>query len=919
MSAISKVWKAVLAAVILILIIFGGTLITLYTDWLWFKDLGYSIVFSRAILTKIAMTLLFGAIFFVVVYGSIALARRIAPPITPRYGGTDIDLREKFGSIARKWLNLLMLAVCIVIAIFAGLNAGGHWEEWLKYHYAQPFGITDPVFGADVGFYVFKLPFLRFLYGWVFFTLIAAAIAVVVTHYAYEGIDVIAGSPRFAPAVKMHLAIIVALMFFLRAFGYKLALYGLLLPKYGLVQPQDMLFAGADYTDIHARLYAIWILIAACILGGILVLANSRTKGLSLSIGALLGVAAISLLAGTIYPAAVSQFVVKPNALEKQTPYIKNAIKFTQIAYQIDSSTVESREFYYEPTLTQEQITKNKAAIQNIRLWDYQPLLRTYQQIQELQQFYAFNDVDIDRYVVNGALRQVMLSARELTGAPEKAQSWVNKHLRYTHGYGFVMSPVNEVTNEGLPVFFASQIPVVVKGGIKINTPQIYFGELTNTYVFVNTKESEFDYRGEDRDVETRYRAKSGPMLGGFWRKMAFALRLGDINILLSSAITPESRILYKRNIKERAQSLFPYLSFDSDPYLVTAYGKLFWFQDAYTITSNFPYSEPIEGYNINYIRNSVKIVTDAYTGEVKAYISDPSDPIIKVYQNIFQGTLKPIDEMPEEFKHHLRYPEDMFNMQAYVYCKYHMTDPDTFFSKTDLWQLPQSAGAEEQNSALEPYYIITRLPNSQKDEFLLILPLIRAAKNNMVAWMAARWDPTSHSRMTVYQFPSGSLVFGPSQVMSRANQNTDISRELTLWGQMGSSVVRGNLLAIPIENSILYIEPLYLESTRTKIPEFKRVIAALGENITMKPTFEEALSELTGVQKLPSTQKTSVQAPTVQPKTTPNIKDLINKAAEHLSQAEEAQRRGDWAKYGQEITDLRRTISELRKLGESQ
>jgi uncharacterized membrane protein (UPF0182 family) len=916
MSTISKAWKITLIVIILVLIVFGGTLVTLYTDWLWFKDLGYSIVFSRAILTRVIMTLAFGVIFFAIVYGNIIIARRIAPPITPRYGGTDIDLRERFGSIARSWLNLLLLAISLAAAVPAGLNAGGHWEEWLRYYNAQPFGIADPVFGIDVGFYIFKLPLLKFLYGWFFFTLIATAIAVVITHYAYESIDVIAGWPRFAPKVKNHIALIVALMFLLRAFGYKLAFYELLLPKYGIVQSQDVLFAGADYTDIHARLYALWILIAACVVGGILVAINSHTKGLALSIGALAGVIAVSIFAGAIYPAAVSQFVVKPNALEKQTPYIKNAIKFTQIAYQLDTNSVESREFYYEPTLTQEQISKNKAAIQNVRLWDYQPLLRTYQQIQELQQFYAFNDVDIDRYIIDGALRQVMLSARELTGAPEKARSWVNLHLRYTHGYGFVMSPVNEVTSEGLPVFFASQIPVTTKAEIKIDTPQIYFGELTNNYVFVNTKESEFDYRGGDRDVETKHSAKSGPMLGGFWRKMAFALRFGDINILLSSAMTPESRILYKRNIVERSQALFPYLKFDNDPYLVVAYGKLYWFHDAYTTASEFPYSEPIEGSNINYIRNSVKIVTDAYTGKVQAYISDTNDPIIKVYQRIFPGTLKPFSEMPEEFKSHLRYPEDMFNLQAYIYCKYHMTDPDTFFSKTDLWQLPQSAGGEEQNSTLEPYYIITRLPNANKDEFLLILPLIRAAKNNMVAWIAARWDPTSRSRMTVYQFPSGSLVFGPSQVMSRANQNPDISRELTLWGQMGSSVVRGNLLAIPIENSILYIEPLYLESTRTKIPEFKRVIAALGESVTMKPTFEEALTELTGVRKLPTTPKVTPKTPTGKPQPTPGIRELIKRAAEQLSRAEEAQRRGDWAGYGREITGLRQTISELRKLG---
>lgn len=918
-------WTTIAIAAFLV-IFFGGALVTLYTDGLWFADLGYYSIFSKMLWTRIGLTAVFGAIFFVIVYSNLLIARRMAPPTRSRFNGIDIDLRDRLSTMARRGLGLLLMFGTLVVSIIVGLQAASNWDVWLKFVHGSLFNVKDPILGMDVGFYIFKLPFWTFLYNWFFFALIVATIAAAVIHYTNEGIDVLGNSPRFAPGVKTHLAILIAMMFFLKAVGYRLGMYS-------LVQTPGDLFYGAGYSDVHARLPALWILLVAAVIGGLLVLYGINRRGIWHAAGALLGLIGLSIIVGAGYPAAVDQFVVKPSALQKQRPYILNAVKFTRMAFNIDEKTITSREFPYVPNLTQDEIVKNKAAVQNLRLWDYEPLKRTYQQLQELQQYYTFNDVDIDRYTIDGTYRQVMLSARELAGGPAGSNSWINEHLRYTHGYSFAMSPVNEVTQEGLPVFFASGIPTVTRGGITLDVPQIYFGEATNGYVLVNTGQKEFDYPGPAGDVETTYTADSGPRVGGFFRRLALATRFGDAYILISSEIKPSSRILFRRDIIDRAQTLFPFLTFDKDPYLVNVNGGLYWIHDAYTTSDQYPYSEPDDDMGVNYVRNSVKVITNAYTGKVAAYISDPNDPIVKTWSSIFPGTLKPMDSMPVNFRQHVRYPEDLFKIQAKVYSKYHMTNPDTFYSGTDMWRLPMIPGEDgsENDRELEPYYVITRLPNSTNDEFILIAPLIRAEKENMVAWMAAKCDPADYGRLVVYQFPSGKLVFGPSQIMSRANQDTQISQQLTLWNQLGSSVVRGRLLAIPIENSILYVEPLYLQSTTTKMPEFKRVIVALGNNISMQPTLEEAVAQVANVQNIPITA-TSIQppgptggqpgAPTTAPATPqpvvptapPDVQALTKRAVDQFNRAQDAQRKGDWAAYGKELDSLKRTLNELNQ-----
>lgn len=901
-------------ALVLFLLFFGSTIVKLYTDWLWFNDLGpaYGTIFSKIIWTRLALVAAFAVLFFVIVYTNLRIARRLAPPPNRTRIGWDEEFRERVEAFIRRGLGVLILVASAVVAFLVGLQAAGHWDDVLKFINATPFGRPDPVFGIDIGFYVFKLPFWEFLYNWFFLALLVTTIATAAIHYLDEGMDFFANTPRFAPGVKAQMAILVAALFFLRAVGYRLAMYDLVL------RPGD-LFYGAGYTDLHARLPALWILLVASVVCGLLVLVNTYRRGIWLATAAFAGLVGLSIVVGAIYPAAVESIRVKPNELEAQRSYITTAISYTREAFGVDK--IDARPFQYVPDLTPEQIAANPAAVQNIRLWNYDPLKKAYNQLQVFQQYYDFNDVDIDRYTISGMYRQVMLSARELAGPPKNADTWVNRFVRYTHGYGYAMSPVNAVSPEGMPVYFASGIPVSTVKGLELTTPQIYFGELTDNYVLVHTRKPEFDYPTGASEVSTTYSAESGPLVGSFMRRLAFASLFGDANIVLSDAVTPESRILYRRNIKTRVQSMFPFLSFDADPYLVTLNGRLYWFHDAYTTTNMYPYSQELPDSDIRYIRNSVKLVTDAYTGKVTAYMFDDKDPIIRTYAKIFPRVFRPASEMPAAFKAHVRFPEDLFRIQTTIYSRYHMTDPSVFYSGADLWQIPTLGSSSDNGQAgsMEPYYIITRLPNSTLDEFILILPLVRPGRDNMVAWMAAKCDPEDYGKLIAYEFPRGQTVFGPKQIMARADQDTTISSQLTLWNQSGSQVLRGDMLAIPIDDSVLYVEPLYLQSTSTQIPEFKRVIVSLGDRLVMEQTLQAALSSLMGGE-VPSPAPTPSVAGQKPAKGAPaapaNVQQLVKQANDQFSRAQDAQRKGDWAGYGRELDALKKTLGELGKTG---
>jgi len=921
----------IVVAIAALLLIFGGALVGMLTDWLWFKDLGYERIFETRLLVRVKMGLVFGFLFFAVIYGNLWYARRIAPPPSPT--GFERQLLERFGRFARRLIGILIFLGSVVVSAMVALEAATHWEEWLRYFHATPFGRTDPVFGRDIGFYVFQLPFLSYLYHWLFFTLGASAVAAAGLHYAGEAVESLGGRLQFAPKVKSHLAVLVAAMFFLKAWGYRLSMYDLL-------NARGSLFDGAGYTEIHANLPALWILMVLAVVGGILVLMNIYRRGIGYSLAALVMLVGASAVVGYGYPALVQSLSVKPNELEKQGPYIKRAIEATQEAYGL--SQVSGRLFAAEPSISAQRIAANSATIENIRLWDQNHLEAVYNQIQTLQQYYHFSDMDVDRYWLapkeggEKRYRQVWLSARELdeNRLPTASQTWINRRLQYTHGYGFVMSPVNEVNVEGLPQFFVKDIPPVSSVDIETRRMGVYFGEVTESYVFVKTSAREFDYASGRKHKAVTYQGRGGVGVGSFFRKLLFALRFSDANILLNENLTSESRILFYRNIRERTERLFPFLQFDNDPYLVAANGELYWMRDGYTSTDAYPYSAHLEGSGVNYIRNSVKVTVNAYTGEVDAYVIERPlpDPIIRTYAKIFPGVFKPIEKMPAQLAAHIRYPEDLFRVQTNVYARYHYdkNNPEGFYRNDDLWRIPAravvAAAAEAgEEEPMEPYYVIMKLPNGPSEEFILMTPYVRAGeRKNMVAWMCARCDAPDYGRLVLYRFPEERNVFGPEQIAGRANQDTAISQQLSLWNQEGSKVGSGNLLVIPIDNSLLYVMPIYLVSTGTQIPELKRVIVAVGDRVAMEPTLGEALSKVVGAAvTTPPPMGAAGAKPEAKPgvgraqpsaaAAVPDVKSLVERAVSQYEAAQQAQRRGDWAEYGRQVDALKTTLSELR------
>ncbi|TET18444.1 MAG: UPF0182 family protein, partial [Dehalococcoidia bacterium] len=612
-------------------------------------------------------------------------------------------------------------------------------------------------------------------------------------------------SLAFSRGGKAHLAVLFAGIMGIVAWRYFLDAYGLVYSERGVV-------FGAGYTDVHAELIALRILMAAAILLGIVVLFNIFRRGIRLPMYAFGGFIVAIIVVGVIYPAIVQRFQVKPSERTREAEYIGYNIEFTKKAFALDR--IEEQQFPAEEELTEEDISANPATINNIRLWDNRPLKTTYKQTQALRPYYDFNDIDIDRYTTDGEYRQVMLGARELyqENLDPKAKTWVNQRLYYTHGYGLALSPVTEVSEEGAPTLQVKDIPPMSDfERFQIERPGIYYGERTNDYIIVNSKIKEFDYPAGEKNEETEYDGEGGVSLSSFFRRLAYAWQLGDFNILISGEIDSESRILYYRNIQRRVKHIAPFLQFDDDPYLViTEEGKLVWIQDAYTWSDKYPYSEPLPD-GTNYIRNSVKAVIDAYDGSVTMYVVEPEDPVVQTYWAIFPDLFTSEQEMPEDIRAHLRYPEDLFIRQAQVYLRYHMEKVADFYGKEDLWEIPEEIyrGTAQR---MDPYYIIMRLPDEEKEEFLLMLPFTPANKKNTIAWLAARSDGDNYGTLLAYILPPEKLIFGPMQVENRIEQDTAITEQFALWGRGGSTVIRGNLLMIPIEDSFLYVEPVFLQ-----------------------------------------------------------------------------------------------------------
>jgi uncharacterized membrane protein (UPF0182 family) len=892
-----------------LLVFFGApSAVGVYTDWLWFTELGYAQVFTTMLRgqgTLFSITCI-AAFVWLALNLRVALASLgTARPVFTTRDGIEVALPGP------QQLTTLAMAAAAVIAILVALFAAGQWELWLAWSNAVPFGQADPILGHDIGFYVFSLPFFQFFKG-------LAQALVLFAALASGGLYLVTGSltsgfpARLAMSAgaRRHLSLLAAALLVLLAFGAWMQRAEL------LIEPSGM-FQGASYADIHGRMPGMFALMVVSLLGAALAVVQVLTpRNWPIPVAALLYIA-VSL--GTEgYSSMLQQFVVSPNEQSRETPYIQHNITATRQAFGL--ADVEERELSGDATLTAADIARNAPTLDNVRLWDHEPLLQTFGQIQEIRTYYDFTSVDNDRYQIDGALRQVMLSARELNSTALPNRTWVNDRLTFTHGYGLTLGPVNEVTSEGLPVLFVRDLPPQTIPDLKIDEPSLYFGELSNDYVIVRTNTREFHYPRGDDNVFTQYSGKGGLPLDSLWRKLVFALRFGAYQIVLSNDIGPESRILFNRNIRERVSTLAPFLSFDQDPYVVLADGRLYWLYDAYTTSSRYPYSSSIGG--VNYIRNSVKFVIDAYDGTTTGYLSDPQDPIAATYARIFPGVFKPLAEMPATLRAHVRYPEDIFALQAQVYTTYHMTQPAVFYNREDQWEVPAiDEGGEARG--MQPYYTIMRLPGESEPEFIQMLPFTPRRRDNLAAWLVARSDGEHYGKMRVFEFPKQKLVFGPRQVVARIAQDQVISPQITLWNQQGSQVIWGTLMVIPIEESLIYVRPLYLRASGGRIPELTRVIVAYQNQIVMEQTLDAALARIFGsdAAAAPASTLTRDQTPADAPVQagapvpgSPVLAAIAAEAKGHYDRAIEAQRAGDWGKYGEELRLLGQSLERMRQ-----
>ncbi|MBN2239056.1 MAG: UPF0182 family protein [Dehalococcoidales bacterium] len=873
-----------------------------YAEWLWFNDLGYSSVYATVIGTRV-LVFFVAAVIFALLFGSnILLATRLVPKMDNTLLPWQIVKR------LQPVLKLVIIMTTVFLSIIFGLVAQNSWEVILRALNWQPFGIVDPVFQKEIGFYVFSLPFMNLLRGWLMGALIITLIGSSVVYLASYGIQRLKFD--YSRRVMGHIGGVFVAILGLFAWGYWLGIWDLVYSTRGVV-------FGASYADMYSKLPAQWILFVIVILFIITVFISIIRRNYRLILYGIGAWIIAAILVGTVYPAIIQRFQVQPSELAKEKEYIEYNIDFTREAFGLNK--VVGKPYPAAGSLSLDDINANEATISNVRLWDHRPLKDTFNHIQSLRSYYDFYDVDIDRYVIDGDYREVMLSARELSidKLPDEALTWVNQRLLYTHGYGITLSPVNEVDSQGLPVLLVKDIPPV--GTISVDQPGIYFGEKTNDYIIVNTETQEFDYPAGEENVYGTYEGTAGISLNGFIRRLVYAWELGDFNILISGELTPESRLLYHRNIQERVNHLAPFLLLDGDPYVVVLDGKLYWIQDAYTASDRYPYSTPMAG-GLNYIRNSVKVVTDAYNGDVTFYISDPDDALVQTYAAIFPDLFVSMDEMSDEIKAHLRYPEGLFNIQALTYLNYHMTDARVFYNKEDLWEMPREFYLDSEQT-MEPYYIIMRLPEEEEEEFLLMMPFTPANKKNTIGWLAARCDGDNYGRLLAYSFSKELWVDGPSQIENRIGQDTVITEQLALWGRGGSTVIRGNLLLIPLGDSILYVEPVFLQAEGGGLPELKRVIVATGEKIAMKPTLAQSLSAIFGeetpvVIEKPETPATeTTETPETGTVISRDVADLIEQAQQHFEKAQAYVKDGDWAGFGEEWDKLQSVLQDLAEL----
>ncbi len=882
--------------VLILLTLFGG--ISLYADWLWFTEIGFQKIFTTIWSTMLLAGLIAGLAVFGITYFNLYICelltkgKKIPKPhrSEPRIIGENHIERP---IDADAFIKKFTVPVLLVIAVLAGFFAAGRWQTILQYIHQTPFGINDPIFSKDVSYYIFSVPFIQLLLSLGFLVIIVSVLSSAIRHYFKGAISFQRGSWAADRSTTIHLSVLLAFGFGLAA----LRIYFVQMPEL-LYSATGPLF-GASYISIHAYLPFLKILSAISILAALAILFGSllsKRKALTIVVSAFILYFGASVIGGFLYPLALEQIVVKPNELVKETPFIKHHIAATQKAWGLD--TIEERDLGGESELTYEDIQNNPLTIKNIRLWDREPLLNTFGQIQEIRTYYDFISVDNDRYQLGEEYRQVMLSTRELNSESLPSRTFINERLTFTHGMGLTLGPVNEVTQEGLPVLWIKDLPPVSSiPSLAITRPEIYFGELSNEYIIVKTESKEFNYPSGEENIFSTYEGTGGVVLNSVSRKALLAWQLKSAKIILSNDITPESRILYFRNIYDRVRKALPFLRFDSDPYMVIADGRLKWIYDAYTTSNRYPYAQPVRG-GMNYMRNSVKVVIDAYDGDLQAYVAYPEDPLIQTFSKMFPGIFNDIQELPAALKGHIRYPEDLFAYQTALYRIYHMDQPQIFYNKEDQWEIP---AITEKEPIMR--HLIMKLPGEKEEEFILMIPFTPRKKNNLASWMVARSDGEHYGKLIVYRFPKQSLVFGPQQIMNRINQDPEISKQLSLWDQGGSQVIRGNLLVIPIEESLIYVQPLYLKAKGGKIPELKRVIVAYKNKIAMEETLDEALAAIFG--RTPPTQE-------VREKSVVGEENLIKQAKEHYDRAQQALRDADWVRYGEEIQRLGEVLEQM-------
>lgn len=899
--------RLVVLLVVLLLFMVIPSAVDLLTEWFWFGEVDYQGIFVRTLTAKAAL----GGVVFLVALAALAFnfrlaLRRITKPYMLFPGGGDIQPIV----LTPRQLQLLGTGLAALVALFLGIFASNQWMTWLQFQHAVPFEQFDPLYGRNVGFYVFTLPFLDLARN---LALAVVVLSLIGSTAAYVVSGTLALDPGRGLIVgveaRRHLGLIVAGLFLLLAWGAYLDVPRMLTTPAGIIH-------GASFVDVHLRFWVFRGVLVVALLGAVLSAVTALTPR-NLPIIAAVGLYVLVTVGGNLAAFGLQRLVVIPDEQQREAPYIVHNIAATRQAFGLER--LDARELSGDATLTLADIENNRDTINNVRLWDHGPLLDTFGQLQEIRTYYDFVSVDNDRYLIDGEYRQIMLSSRELNSSSLPNRSWINERLQYTHGFGIALGPVNQVTQEGLPVLFIKDLPPVSSVDLSLDQPSIYFGELSNDYVIIGTNTDEFHYPEGDDNVSTRYDGAGGVVISSLFRRLLFAVRFRAYEIFVSSQLNVDSRILYHRNIVDRVTTIAPFLRYDDDPYLVITDGRLVWMLDAYTITDRYPYSARATD-GINYIRNAVKIVIDAYHGTTTFYLADVEDPIARTLQAIFPDLLRGLDEMTDDLRRHIRYPEGLFSLQTSIYSTYHMTNPAVFYNKEDQWDVPIVDGEQ-----MEPYYTIMRLPGEARAEFIQMLPFTPRGKNNLAAWMVARSDGDAYGKMLVFQFPKQKVIFGPNQIVARINQDQDISPQLTLWNQQGSEVVQGTLLVIPIEEALLYIRPLYLRASGGRIPELKRVIVAYQNQIVMEDTLDESLARLFGSALEPAPG--ALPAGTVladldvaQPADTAaaaanapvDTEPLVAQASAHYRRALQAQREGNWTLYGQEIERLGEMLTRL-------